>query len=70
MKKKNTSVYQPEPSLDELVTWATPRLLRYYKAKRINLSRVWNDELDDESTAFMDRLDAIKAILNNREHVV
>lgn len=63
----------PEPSLEELKTWATPRLLRYFKKHRnsVRCPRGWDEDEDAVAAydAHEDRMSAIRHILNSREHV-
>lgn len=62
-------IYQPLPTLDQLNTWATPRLLRFYKANRNYPVRYHDDEQDRQMEQFYHYLEGIKSILNKREHV-
>jgi hypothetical protein len=74
MKKKNPSVYQPKPTIDQLKTWATPRLLRFYKSERSWLIGRWyewgmSDEEKAEYRAQEDYVETVRVLLNSREHV-
>jgi len=62
-----------EPTIDELKTWATPRLLRYFKRHRNCQERGFACEGDKEYEEMLHqhrvRFNAIRDILNSREHV-
>ncbi len=63
----------PQPTLEELRGWSTPRLLRYFKTHRNSVRRPldWDDDEDAQKIydAHEARMSAIRHILNSREHV-
>ena len=71
MKKKNPSVYQPKPTIFQLMNWSTARLLRYYKSERAIIIRpvYYDDQLSSDREWQENYVAEIKAMLDTREHV-
>ena len=72
MPRKKVSTYQPPPTVEQLETWATPRLLRFYKIKWKQCMRsapVYDEIPTEWFLKFYEYVRQIKCILNRREHV-
>ncbi len=73
MKAKRMNNPPPEPTLEELRGWSTPRLLRYFKTHRNSVRRPLDRDDGEDAQKMFDeheaRMSAIRHILNGREHV-
>jgi len=72
MRTNSEILMEKQPSLSVLETWATPRLLRFFKARRKDSIRFGPhyDEIPEKGwDRLHDYVNQIQKILNKREHV-